>query len=65
VETFDAFTADNDPHKERDFGVFEHSLERIFWKIDYYNLAMTRAVKTRAPRNRHYGFLTIMLASEY
>jgi hypothetical protein len=24
VETFDAFTPDNDPHKERDFGPFEH-----------------------------------------
>ena len=24
VETFDAFTPDNDPYGERDFGVFEH-----------------------------------------
>ena len=37
VETFDAFTPDNDPHKERDFGAFEHDGQRIFWKIDYYD----------------------------
>jgi len=30
VETFDAFTPDNDPHQERDFGAFEHNGERIF-----------------------------------
>jgi hypothetical protein len=34
VETFDAFTPDNDPCGERDFGSFEHKRERIFWKID-------------------------------
>ena len=30
VETFDAFTPDNDPYGERDFGAFEHSGQRIF-----------------------------------
>ena len=37
VETLDAFTPDNDPHKERDFGAFEHNGQRIFWKIGYYD----------------------------
>jgi transposase InsO family protein len=36
VETFNTFTPDNDPHRERDFGAPEHNGERIFWKIDYY-----------------------------
>ena len=36
VETFDAFTPDNDPYGERDFGNFEHAGETVFWKIDYY-----------------------------
>src|ERR1035441_2095884 len=42
VETFDAFTPDNDPHGERDFGAFEHNGERIFWKIDYYDTTLTK-----------------------
>jgi hypothetical protein len=42
VETFEAFTPDNDPHKERDFGAFEHNGERIFWKIDYYDTTLTK-----------------------
>jgi hypothetical protein len=37
VETFDAFTPDNDPHGERDFGAFNHQGEKVFWKIDYYD----------------------------
>jgi hypothetical protein len=62
---FDAFTPDNDPYDEHDFGAFRAAGERIFWKIDYYD------------RDRRYGspdpadprvttrVLTIMLASEY
>ena len=41
VRAFDAFTEDNDPHHEHDFGSFSHSGERIFWKIDYYDPSMT------------------------
>src|ERR1700734_2550503 len=37
VEMFNEFTPDNGPHKERDFGAFEHNGNRIFWKIDYYD----------------------------
>jgi hypothetical protein len=37
VETFNAFTPDDDPHGERDFGAFDHQERRIFWKIDYYD----------------------------
>jgi hypothetical protein len=36
VMNFDAFTEDNDPHGEHDFGAFEHEGQRVFWKIDYY-----------------------------
>jgi len=35
VESFDAFTEDNDPYGEHDFGAFEHEGHRVFWKIDY------------------------------
>src|SRR5271168_132859 len=40
VRAFDAFTEDNDPHEEHDFGVVEHGGVRCFWKIDYYDREM-------------------------
>ena len=39
VIAFDDFNADNDPHREHDFGSFELEGEKLFWKIDYYDLA--------------------------
>ena len=36
VRTFDAFTKDNDPYGEHDFGSFEFDEESVFWKIDLY-----------------------------
>ena len=65
VETFDAFTPDNDPHKERDFGAFEHNGQRIFWKIDYYDTTMTKGSEDPSDPRQTVRVLTIMLASEY
>jgi hypothetical protein len=39
VRAFEAFTHDNDPQGEHDFGATEHAGVRYFWKIDYYDLA--------------------------
>jgi|SRR5271166_5858367 len=39
IRAFDAFTEDNDPHGERDFGVVEDGDVRCFWKIDLYETA--------------------------
>jgi len=39
VIAFDDFNADNDPHREHDFGSFELEGKKLFWKIDYYDLA--------------------------
>ena len=36
VKSYTAFTKDNDPHGEQDFGSFELDGETIFWKIDLY-----------------------------
>jgi hypothetical protein len=36
VRSFDAFTDDNDPHGEHDFGVIDEGGVRCFWKIDLY-----------------------------
>jgi hypothetical protein len=65
VETFDAFTPDNDPHKERDFGAFEHNCNRIFWKIDYYDTSLTKGSEDPSDPKQTVRVLTIMLASEY
>jgi hypothetical protein len=65
VETFNEFTADNDPHEERDFGAFEHSGERIFWKIDYYDRTLTKGSEDPSDPKQTVRVLTIMLASEY
>src|SRR5208282_629983 len=40
VQAFDAFTEDNDPHGEHDFGSFVYKRLTIFWKIDYYDLLL-------------------------
>ena len=65
VETFDAFTPDNDPYGERDFGAFEHNGEHIFWKIDYYDATMTSGSEDPSDPKQTVRVLTIMLASEY
>ena len=65
VERFDAFTPDNDPYGERDFGAFEHNGTRIFWKIDYYDRSMTKGSEDPSDPGQTTRLLTIMLASEY
>ena len=65
IAVFDDFCHANDPHQEHDFGSFEADSKTIFFKIDYYDKAMTMhspdptnpAVTTRV--------ITIMLAEEY
>ena len=65
VETFDAFSPDNNPHGERDFGSFEHAGEKIFWKIDYYDRDLTGGSEDPSDPRQTTRVLTIMLASEY
>ena len=59
------FTPDNDPHGERDFGVFEHNGERISWKIYYYAPDMEHGSEDPSDPAQTVRVLTIMLASEY
>jgi len=65
VQGFDGFSADNDPHREHDFGSFEVEGETYFWKIDYYALDMDGGSEDPADPEKTTRVLTIMRADEY
>jgi hypothetical protein len=65
VRAFDAFTPDNDPHHEHDFGSFEAAGKKVFWKIDTYDAEMRFGSEDPADPSKTTRVLTIMLASEY
>ena len=78
VETFDAFTPDNDPYGERDFGAIYQGLDgvwstlrpvdvavTVFWKIDAYDRSLRFGSEDPADPAVTRRVLTIMLASEY
>lgn len=65
VRTFDAFTADNDPHDEHDFGAIDFAGVRYFWKIDYYDLAHEFASSDPANPAVTRRVLTVLRADEY
>jgi hypothetical protein len=65
IQSFSDFTNDNDPHGEHDFGIVEVAGERIMFKIDYYDLAMSGHSPDAADPAVTVRVLTILLASEY
>ena len=81
IETFDAFTDDNDPYGERDFGTIyqltdgcwtterprsqDVERERVFWKLDYYDRNMEFASEDAANPAVTQRVLIIMLSDEY
>ena len=65
VRAFDAFTEDNDPHGEHDFGVVDDGDVRCFWKIDYYDRGMELMSPDPSEPEVTTRVLTIMLADEY
>jgi hypothetical protein len=62
VQTFHAFSADNDPHGEHDFGSFEVDGRKVFWKIDLYEEPSVKGADDEPLTTR---VLTIMLAEEW
>ena len=80
IETFDAFTLDNDINGERDFGAIHQGrdgrwtaaypvqgdpVETVFWKIDAYGRDLRFGSEDPANPAVTRRVLTIMLASEY
>lgn len=65
VMEYSAFTEDNDPHGERDFGGFEWQDTRCYWKIDYYDLECEWGSSDPADPAKTARVLTILRADEY
>jgi len=65
LRTFEAFDVENDPYQEHDYGVLVIEGETLFFKIDYYNLALDGLSDDPTDPLVTARVLTIMLAAEY
>ena len=65
VRWYNAFTPDNDPYGEHDFGSFHHAEETVFWKIDTYDVDLQMHSPDPSDATVTTRVLTIMLADEY
>ncbi len=65
VAAFDGFDGENDPHGEHDFGALTVMGERLLWKVDYYDAAMTGGSPDPADPSVTTRVLTVMLAHEW
>jgi hypothetical protein len=66
VRDFKDFNEDNDPHKEHDFGsIVLNDGQKIFWKIDYYDINLQKHSPDPANPDVTKRILTIMLSEDY
>lgn len=65
IQAFADFTPDNDPYGEHDFGAIEVNGHRIFWKIDYFDMALEYGSPDPADATVTRRILTVMRAEEY
>ena len=65
IRHFDAFTPDNDPHGEHDFGTLTVNELRIIWEITYYKRDLGDADSDPADPVRTKRVMAIMLSEEY
>ena len=65
VRWFDAFTPDNYPYGEHDFGVIKLNGNTFFWKFDCYDVDLLMHSPDPSDATVTTRVLTIMLADEY
>lgn len=65
VQNFNDFTPSNDPYGEHDFLSIDYKGNKIFAKIDYYDLNYEFMSKNPANPDITNRVLSIMLAEEY
>jgi hypothetical protein len=65
VAEFKDFNEENDPHEEHDYGSFDHCNRELFFKIDYYNLAMDGLSEDPADNTKTKRVMTVGLSMDW
>ena len=65
IAVYDDFCQANDPYEEHDFGALEAEGQVIFFKIDYFDKALTYHSPDPSDPSVTERVITIMLAEEY
>ena len=65
VQRFDNFNRGNDPYGEHDFGAVDVDGDKFFWKIDYFDLAMSQHSVDPANPEATIRILILMRTDEY
>ena len=65
IRSFEAFTEDNDPWGEHDFGALDLAGQRLLWKIDCYDFGLEMGSPDPANPNATWRVMTVMLVNEY
>jgi hypothetical protein len=65
IAVYDDFCHANDPYDEHDFGSFEADGRTVFFKIEYYDKALTYHSPDPSDPSVTERVITIMLAEEY
>jgi Protein of unknown function (DUF3768) len=65
IAVYDDFCHTNDPYQEHDFGSFEAEGQTIFFKIDYFDKALTAHSSDASDPSVTERVITVMLAEEY
>jgi hypothetical protein len=65
IAIYDDFCHANDPYEEHDFGALEVDGQVIFFKIDYFDKALTYHSPDPSDPSVTERVITIMLAEEY
>ena len=65
IAAFDAFSPEDDPYGEHDFGALTVDGTRILFRIDYFDRGLSGASPDPADPSVTMRVLTVMLAEEY